>query len=67
MKAYDERLSIHDLRVVPGDTHTHVMLDLVVPHHYDVDQDKLLNYVVEKVKEKNQTYICVIKVDQSYV
>ena len=67
VKAYDERLSIHDLRVVPGDTHTNVLFDLVVPPHYEGDQDKLLNYVVEKVKEKNQTYICVIKVDQSYV
>ena len=67
VKAYDGRLSIHDLRVVPGDTHTNVLFDLLVPPHYDGDQNRLLDYIVQKVKEKNPAYICVIKVDQSYV
>lgn len=67
LQAYDERLSIHDLRVVPGDTHTNVLFDLVVPPHYEKDQNQLLDYIVEKVKEKNSAYICVIKVDQSYI
>lgn len=67
VKAYDERLSIHDLRIVPGDTHINVLFDLLLPAKYEGDQNELLDYVMEKIKEKNRAYVCVIKVDQSYV
>lgn len=67
VKAYDERLSIHDLRIVPGDTHINVLFDLLLPAKYEGDQNALLDYVMEKIKEKNRAYVCVIKVDQSYV
>lgn len=67
VKAYDERLSIHDLRIVPGDTHINVLFDLLLPPRYEGDQNELLNYLMEKIKEKNRAYVCVIKVDQSYV
>lgn len=67
LKAYDERLSIHDLRIVPGDTHVNVLFDLLLPAKYEGDQTELLNYIMGKIKEKNRAYICVIKVDQSYI
>jgi len=67
LKAYDERLSIHDLRIVPGDTHVNVLFDLLLPAEYKGDQTELLDYIVGRVKEKNRAYICVIKVDQSYI
>lgn len=67
VKAYDERLSIHDLRIIPGDTHINVLFDLLLPAKYEGDQNELLEYLMEKIKEKNRAYVCVIKVDQSYV
>ena len=67
IKAYDERLTIHDLRIVPGDTHTNLLFDLVLPAGYEGDQEKLLDYVKKIAHEKNEKYICVIKVEQSYV
>lgn len=67
LKALDENLSIHDLRLVPGDTHINVLFDLLLPAGYEGDPDEVLSYIVKKIKEKNQAYICVIKVDQSYI
>lgn len=64
---YDERLSIHDLRIVPGPTHINVLFDLLLPAKYEGDQNELLNYIMGKIKEKNRAYICVIKIDQSYI
>ena len=67
VKVYDDRLAVHDLRIVPGDSHTNVLFDLVLPAGYDGDQEKVLDYVKKIVHEKNEKYICVIKVEQSYV
>lgn len=67
IKLYDERLAIHDLRIVPGDTHTNVLFDLVLPAGYERDSEKVLEYAEKIVCEKNEKYVCVIKVEQSYV
>ncbi len=67
IKAYDERLSIHDLRIVPGETHVNVLFDLLLPPKYDKDTEELLKYIKARVKEKDSHYICVIKLEQSYV
>ena len=67
VKVYDDRLAVHDLRIVPGDSHTNVLFDLVLPAGYDGDQEKVLDYVKKIVHEKNEKYICVIKVEQSSV
>ena len=67
VKAYDERLSIHDLRIVPGETHVNVLFDLMVPPKFEKDKEELLKYISGKVKEKDRHYICVIKLEQSYV
>lgn len=67
VRVYDDRLTIHDLRIVPGDTHTNVLFDLVLPAGYEGDEEKLLDYVKKIAHEKNEKYTCVIKVEQSYV
>lgn len=66
VKEYDTRLTIHDLRIVPGPTHTNVIFDLVLPPDYKQDKDELIRYVKEKVIEWNHNYRCVIKLEQSY-
>lgn len=66
VKAYDERLSIHDLRMVPGNTHTNVLFDLVLPAGYQGNQEELIKYIEKKVKRKNAKYVCVIKIEQNY-
>ena len=62
----DPRLSIHDLRIVPGDSHTNVLFDLVFPAGYTGDIDQMLAKMCQFVKEQEPKYCCVVKVEQSY-
>ena len=62
----DPRLSIHDLRIVPGDSHTNVLFDLVFPAGYTGDIDQMLAKMCQFVKEQGPKYCCVVKVEQSY-
>ncbi|MDD5796263.1 MAG: cation diffusion facilitator family transporter, partial [Oscillospiraceae bacterium] len=45
----DENLTIHDLRVVPGVTHTNVIFDCVVPFDFNMAEGRLKNKICEIV------------------
>ena len=62
----DPRLSIHDLRIVPGDSHINVLFDLAFPAGYTGDIDQMLAKMCQFVKEQDPKYCCVVKVEQSY-
>ena len=61
----DPQLSIHDLRIVPGDSHTNVLFDLVFPAGYTGDIDQMLAKMCQFVKEPDPRYCCVVKVERS--
>ncbi|MBQ9396566.1 MAG: cation transporter [Proteobacteria bacterium] len=59
--------SIHDLRVVHGESHTNVLFDLVLPHDMKSDEeDEVVSKIRAKVKEINPLYIPKIKCEQSF-
>ena len=62
----DPCLSIHDLRIVPGDTHTNVLFDLEFPAGYTGNKDEMLAAMCQFVHEQDPKYSCVVKVEQSY-
>ena len=62
----DPQLSIHDLRIVPGDSQTNVLFDRVFPAGYTGDIDQMLAKMCQFVKEQDPKYCCVVKVEQSY-
>ena len=62
----DPQLSVHDLRIVPGDTHTNVLFDLVFPAGYAGDKDQMLAEMCKFVTEQDPKYSCIVKVEQSY-
>ncbi len=66
VKGIDERLTIHDLRVVPGPTHTNLVFDCVKPLEVKIEDEELKRMIAERVKMIDSKYICVITVDQSY-
>lgn len=67
VKLIDERLSIHDLRTVPGPTHTNVLFDCVHPADAAISEDELRDRVTALVEEHYPNTICKITIDQSYV
>lgn len=66
VKEIDGRLSIHDLRVVPGTTHTNIVFDCLRPYGVDIRSRELVRLINEKVKEIDPKYNCVITVDKSF-
>ena len=67
VKGIDERLSIHDLRCVPGPTHTNVIFDCVRPAGCALSAAELRERVAELVRERYPHAICKITIDESYV
>lgn len=52
----DERLTIHDFRMVAGVTHTNLIFDVVVPFECEIDDDSLKEQIDEKIKETDRNY-----------
>ena len=67
VKTIDARLSIHDLRTVPGPTHTNVIFDCVKPADFDMDDEDLRARIAALVAADHPQAICKITIDQSYV
>ena len=67
VRTIDERLTIHDLRLVPGPTHTNVIFDVVRPHGLDMADSELKRRVSDIVLQHRPDAICKITVDDSFV
>lgn len=61
-----ERLSVHDLRLVPGKTHTNVVFDCVVPADIPLSQTEICAGLRKKVSERFPDHFCVITIDENY-
>ncbi len=66
VRRIDPELSIHDLRIVPGPTHTNVLFDLLLPAGYSGDKSDVVRRLREFVTAQDERYVSVIKVEQSY-
>lgn len=67
VKAIDERLTIHDFRMVMGTTHHNMIFDVVIPADFKLSQEELKDIIQKKVWEKWPDYYVVIDVDTAYV
>ena len=66
-KEFDERLSIHEVRLVPGNLSSNVIFDCVKPAGFKASDSEITSYLQKRVTEWNPCYRCVIKIEQSYV
>ncbi len=66
-KAIDPRITIHDLRIVDGPTHTNVIFDAVVPFEFSLTDEEVKNQLSEAVTKRHPNYACVIKIDKPYI
>lgn len=67
VKIIDPRITIHDLRCVPGPTHTNVIFDCVRPADLPMGADELRRRVSRIVRDHYPRTIPKITVDESYV
>ncbi len=66
VKKVHPELKIHDVRVVPGETHTNVIFDCVVPYGLSQSDEEIKTAIGELVRATYENYYCVITVDHSY-
>lgn len=61
-----EGLTVHDLRLVPGATHTNVIFDCVVPSDANISHADVCAGLRKKVSEQFPDHFCVITIDENY-
>ncbi len=62
----DERLSIHDFRLVSGPGHTNLIFDVVLPYEVKMTEDDVTEKIKTNVKHHKPNFNCVITVDRDY-
>lgn len=67
VKGISDKLSIHDFRMVSGDTHSNLIFDVTVPFEFDMSDKELVNAIQRAVSEYNKAYYVVITIDKNYV
>ena len=60
----DPEMSMHDFRVVPGETHSILIFDILVPFHCKMRDDEIVKLVDEKVRSLSPTYFTAITIDR---
>lgn len=66
VKTINESLTIHDLRVVPGVTHTNLVFDCLANFDLGLSDYELKCAISDAVKSVHPEYNCVITIDKNY-
>lgn len=66
VKNIGEELSIHDFRVVYGETHTNLLFDVAMPIKFKYSPNELREILKGKIKEIDPKFEIVIQIDQLY-
>jgi cation diffusion facilitator family transporter len=63
-----KQLSLHDFRVVFGETHTNLIFDVIIPYEFHMSDDQVVKTLQKKVSEiPGNNYFAVICVDKPAV
>ena len=67
LKEWDEKITIHDFRMVLGENRTNLVFDVVIPHNLShLPQSEIKTMVGILVKEIDKKYVSVIQIDYDY-
>ncbi|MBQ7933420.1 MAG: cation transporter [Lachnospiraceae bacterium] len=62
----DERLTLHDFRIVKGPTHTNLIFDVVVPYKFSYTDAQLTQMIQSTLSATHPNHFVVIDVDRSF-
>ena len=57
----------HDVRIVQGEKHPHVIFDIVMEPGAKADKEKIRQTLTEAIHDKDDSYHVIINFDQSYI
>lgn len=64
LKSIDDKFSMHDFRMVNGDTHTNLIFEVEVPYSFK-KKDKDIIYMIDKsIKDRYDNYYTTIEIDR---
>ena len=66
VKSINDGLSIHDFRMVSGESHTNLIFDVVMCRDMDITPDELKKEICNKVCNEDERLNCIINVDFDY-
>ena len=66
IKEIDEKMTLHDFRVVKGPTHTNVIFDVVAPYNLPFKDEELKQIIAAKILDKFPCHYAVIEIDRDY-
>lgn len=67
IKTIDPEITLHDFRMVPGESHTNLIFDVVIPHGFDkMPACRLKAEIEQMAKKKDPNWCCVITLESSY-
>lgn len=66
VKSIDEKLSIHDFRMVLEESHTNLIFDVVMCRDMDITPDELKKEICNKVCNEDERLNCIINIDFDY-
>ena len=67
VKKLNNKLSIHDFRVVKGETHTNLFFDVIVPFEVNVTKQDIIKQLNKEFNNGKMTYNFVLDIDRNYV
>ncbi len=67
IKTIDARITIHDFRMVRGNTHTNLIFDAVIPYDITLSDKEIKELISSKIAEHDEHYRCVIEIDRPFV
>lgn len=65
-KKLNPEISIHDLRIVPGENNTNIIFDAIKPYSCNLTDFELTKFLFDKVREYNNHFTSVIKIDKPF-
>ena len=66
LKDFEGVHSIHDMRCVPGSSHTNIIFDVIMDHNCPISKKEVIAAVNKVVKEIDPNYFVVITFDKAY-
>lgn len=66
VRSIDPVLTIHDLRLVTGPTHTNVIFDCVIPHEFHMTEAEIKSEINRLVRIRHPEFYCVITVENNF-
>lgn len=67
VKEIDEKITIHDFRIVAGPTHTNLIFDAVLPYGFGMTNSQFKELANKKINEYDSSLFAVIDIDQAYI